>query len=118
MTPLPPPVQPDVPLAPLTTIGLGGKARYYAHCRTLPELHSALRFAQSARLPTHVLGGGSNVVFADEGYAGLVLHVGLAGIDRTNDGKQVLLSAAAGEPWDAFVDGCVNAGLQGIECLS
>ncbi len=108
----------DEPLAPYTTIGLGGPARFFWEARTEEEVRQALAWARAERLPVHVLGGGSNTVFADEGYPGLVLRVALRGVDFREAGSWVEATVAAGEPWDEFVQSCVERGLAGLECLS
>ena len=69
---------------------------------------------RAARPPVLVLAGGSNVVVADQGFPGTVVHVRSRGVTRA--GKR--LTVAAGEPWDAFVAACVADGLAGVECLS
>ncbi len=109
----------DVPLAPLCTLGVGGPARYLATATSEPEVLDAIRFASEQRLPLCVLGGGSNVVISDAGFDGVVLRMGLRGVELSpsNDGD-VLVSAAAGEPWDDFVALAVRENLQGIECLA
>jgi UDP-N-acetylmuramate dehydrogenase len=104
-----------VPLAPLTTIGLGGTARYFISCAKVAELQQALVFARERKLPVAVLGGGSNTVFADGGFDGLVIHVALSGTTFGADGK---VAAGAGEKWDDLVRSSVERGLAGIECLS
>jgi UDP-N-acetylmuramate dehydrogenase len=114
----PPAIQINQRLASHTTIQLGGPARYFAACRTLEEIRYALRWAAAEKLPVQVLGGGSNVLFADEGYAGLVLKVELAELSFTEEEGAVLVEAAAGQPWDGLVAECVGRGLAGIECLS
>ena len=103
-----------IPLAPLTTMGLGGPARYLAECASLDEMRDCLTWAEAESLPVQVLGGGSNVLFADVGYSGLVLKVGLSGMTFTGATVEV----AAGEDWDGFVQCCVERGLAGVECLS
>jgi UDP-N-acetylmuramate dehydrogenase len=65
-----------------------------------------------------VLGGGSNLVIADEGISGLVLHIALTGVEVSTAGADTLMTAGAGEAWDAFVAGAVARGLAGVECLS
>ena len=102
------------PLAPLTTMGLGGPARYLADCVSLDEMRACLTWAAAEGLPVQVLGGGSNVLFADAGYSGLVLKVGLSGVVFNGATVEV----AAGEDWDGFVQCCVERGLAGVECLS
>lgn len=104
----------NIPLAPLTTMGLGGPARYLAECTSLAEMRACLTWAAGEGLPVQVLGGGSNVLFADAGYSGLVLKVGLRGLAFTGATVEV----AAGEDWDGFVRCCVGRGLAGVECLS
>jgi UDP-N-acetylmuramate dehydrogenase len=100
-----------VELAPLTTLRLGGPARAFVEARTEEELVDAMRTAEP---PVLVLAGGSNVVIADAGFDGTVVHVLTRGVER--DGTR--LTVAAGESWDALVEACVDDGLQGFECLS
>jgi UDP-N-acetylmuramate dehydrogenase len=111
-------IREHVPLAPLTTIGLGGSARFFAACHSLDEIRAALSWAVGRGLPVHLLGGGSNTVFADEGYPGLVLHLATRGTTFAEDGNAVRVTAAAGEAWDDLVATCVARGLGGVECLS
>jgi UDP-N-acetylenolpyruvoylglucosamine reductase len=99
------------PLAPLTTLRLGGPAARLVEAHTEAELCEAVR---SAYEPLLVLAGGSNVVIADEGFRGTVVHVHTRGIER--DGAR--LTVQAGEPWEALVDACVAEDLQGFECLA
>ncbi len=107
-----------VPLAPLTTLGVGGPARYFAEARTENEVREAVEFAQSRALPLFVLGGGSNVLVADGGFNGLVLKVDLRGIERAVVGDDVTFRVAAGEDWDAFVAHTIEEDCAGLECLS
>jgi UDP-N-acetylmuramate dehydrogenase len=69
-------------------------------------------------LRIHLLGGGSNTLFADHGFDGLVVAVDVRGRNETTDGDRVLLTCGAGEPWDEVVDYCVGRGYAGVECLS
>ncbi|HMH83451.1 MAG TPA: UDP-N-acetylmuramate dehydrogenase [Gemmatimonadales bacterium] len=107
----------DVPLAPYTTLGLGGKARYFVECGTEDEVRTALAYAGDRRLPVYVLGGGSNVVFLDAGFPGLVLRVTIGGIEF-RDGPSPEVCAGAGVDWDTAVQGVVERGWTGVECLS
>ncbi len=104
-----------VPLAPLTTIGVGGPARYFTEVATVKELRAALTWAEGKGIPAWVLGGGSNVVFADTGYPGLLVRMGIRGVKGRKGGR---LHAGAGEDWDAFVTRATADGLAGIECLA
>jgi UDP-N-acetylmuramate dehydrogenase len=111
----------NIPLAPLTTIKIGGPARYFVEARTIGEAQEAVTFARSRELPLFLLGGGSNLVVADAGWPGLVLRIAVPGIDQRNgreeDGK-FLFDAGAGESWDKFVSHTVRARCAGVECLS
>lgn len=111
-------LQENVPLASRTTIGLGGPACFFFSATGVEELCQALAWARNEGLPVHILGGGSNTIFADEGYPGLVLHIALRGVEVHQAGEWVEVTAAAGEPWDELVRTCVEQGWGGIECLS
>ena len=102
-------------LAPLTTIGLGGNAKLFVECNTLPDIQEALALARRDKLPVHVLGGGSNTIFADEGFNGVVIAVRLRGVTFLEDG---VVDVAAGEVWDDVVQQVIARSLAGIECLS
>ena len=107
-----------VPLAPLTTFKVGGPARYFVETKSPSEVNEAVAFARLRELPLFVLGGGSNVVISDAGWPGLVLRIGIKGIDqRSEDGKQ-LFEVGAGEEWDKFVAVAVSNHCAGVECLS
>jgi len=109
----------DVPLAPLTTLGVGGAAELFCSVRSEGALIDALDFARMHELPITLLGGGSNVIVPDAGVRGLVLHVALRGISqRVVTREHVLLTAAAGERWDDVVARSVAEGLAGLEALS
>jgi UDP-N-acetylmuramate dehydrogenase len=111
----------NIPLAPLTTIKVGGMARYFVEAKDTGEVQEAVTFARARALPLFVLGGGSNLVVADSGWPGLVLKVAVGGIvqrgGRDEDGK-VIFDAGAGESWDKFVSRAVMARCAGVECLS
>ena len=108
----------NVPLAPMTTLGIGGPARYFAECATGEILSAGVEWACAQSLPLFVLGGGSNIVVADEGFSGLVLRVAIRGIETSFDGDKVTLTAGAGEEWDGVVQMSTEYGWAGFECLS
>ena len=114
-----PEVLADAPLAPRTTLRLGGPARRLIEAATEEDLVRLVRDADAAGEPVLVLAGGSNVVIADAGFAGTVVQVATRGVTREEgaDGR-VRVTVAAGEPWDAVVAEAVASGLAGIECLS
>ena len=111
-------IVPSVPLAPLTTLGLGGPARYFAEITDAADVAGALRWAKERDLPVFVLGGGSNLVVADEGFPGLVLRLRRRGQSWTRAGNEVRVQAQAGETWDDLVARAVLRDAAGIECLS
>jgi UDP-N-acetylmuramate dehydrogenase len=104
----------QVPLAPLTTFGIGGPARWLAETNSEDSVVEAVSFARERKVPLFVLGGGSNVLAADEGFPGVVLRVALRGIQQEGNKFRV----AAGEEWDQFVSQAVALGYGGIECLA
>jgi UDP-N-acetylmuramate dehydrogenase len=108
----------QVPLAPLTTLGVGGDARYVVDAEDDRAVELGLRFARERGLSLRVLGGGSNVVVGDSGFDGLVLRMLTRGQNLTRSGSSVRLEAQAGEPWDELVRASVERGDQGVECLS
>ena len=111
-------IQEKVPLAGKTTIGLGGTAKLFAHCESVEELTSVLNHAIRDRLRFTILGGGSNVIFPDGDFDGLVIRIGMKGYRFETVSGGVLLDTAAGEEWDPLVSECVARRLGGIECLS
>jgi len=115
---LPPVISQDVPLTPLTTFELGGPARFFCQVATSEDAIWALRWAADQNLPVFVLGGGSNLVVGDAGFAGLVLQLTAQGIDFRSQGDHVLVEVQAGQPWDDVVAAAVARDLAGIECLS
>jgi UDP-N-acetylmuramate dehydrogenase len=106
------------PLAPHCTLRVGGPARYLVEAGDEATVLEAVRWAAARRLPVRVLGGGSNVVIADEGVDGLVLKIALRGLSTREMAGAVEVTAAAGEPWDAVVRHTVERGWAGLECLS
>ncbi len=107
-----------VPLAPFTTLGVGGMARWFVAMSEVADVPHVYAWARARNLPVHVLAGGSNVLLADRGFPGLVLRVVLRGIAEIPERSSVLITAAAGEAWDPFVAWAISRGLAGIECLS
>jgi UDP-N-acetylmuramate dehydrogenase len=93
----------NVPLAPLTTLGLGGTARFFADIADAAEVAPALAWARDMNLPVFILGGGSNLVVADEGFAGLVLRMRTRGRRWSEDGAETRVQVEAGEAWDDVV---------------
>lgn len=109
-------IREHVPLGAMTTFRVGGPARYFAEGRTVSEVADAVNYARRHDLPLFVLGGGSNLVISDAGWPGLVLKIGITGIER-RPGSEIF-EVGAGEEWDKFVAYAVNHNCAGIECLS
>jgi UDP-N-acetylmuramate dehydrogenase len=107
----------NIPLAPFTTFGIGGPARWFAEATGEDEIAEAAAWARDRRLPLFVLGGGSNLLVADTGFDGLVLRIALRGLFLDSE-ERGLLRAAAGEPWEDCVQRSIEASWAGLECLS
>jgi len=107
-----------VPLASYCTLGVGGPARFFLEARDEATVRDALDWARRRGLAFRVLGGGSNLVVADEGVDALVVKLALRGIAEREVEGGVELTVAAGEPWDDLVRHAVERGWQGLECLS
>jgi UDP-N-acetylmuramate dehydrogenase len=99
-------------------LGVGGPARYFVEVHDEAGLLDAVAWAQHRGLPVRVLGGGSNLVVADEGVDALVARIALRGVASREAPGAVELTAAAGEPWDDLVRVTVERGWAGLECLS
>lgn len=112
--------QSQAPLAPLTTMRVGGPARRLVTVTTTEEALAALRQIDATGEPLLVVSGGSNLVVADDGFAGTVLQIATRGVEVLSrdacGGAEVRV--AAGEPWDPFVARAVAEGWSGIEALS
>lgn len=109
-----------VPLAPYTTLKIGGLAKYFCVVKTEDELVEACNWAEEKSQEVFVLGGGSNVLISDGGFDGLIIQVDIKGrIYRQNsDQQEIIADIKAGEIWDDFVLDSVNRGYAGVECLS
>jgi UDP-N-acetylmuramate dehydrogenase len=105
----------NVSVAPFTTLGIGGPARWFARAASVEDVVAASRWRDA---PVFVLGGGSNLVVSDEGFDGVMVLIAIQGIVATAAGTDTRVSAGAGESWDGLVSFAVKHGLAGIECLS
>lgn len=98
---------------------LGGYASYACTITSRQELLEALSWAGAQSLPYRVIGGGSNIIWGDEGFNGLLISNAIRRFELTNeDALTAFLTVGAGEPWDSVVERSVAAGLSGIEALS
>jgi UDP-N-acetylmuramate dehydrogenase len=112
-------IQKNVDLTNFSTIKLGGSARYLLEVRSSDEVIEALTWANHQNLGALMVGGGSNIVWQDSGFNGLVLVNKITGFEILNENSQsALIKVGAGENWDLVVEKTVSRGLSGIECLS
>ena len=106
-------------LSDFTTLKVGGPAKNLVHARSEDELISAIKEADSTKSPLLILGGGSNILVGDQGFAGTVIKIETCGnsfeIDACSGGT---LTVSAGEDWDKFVAFTIEKGLANLESLS
>ncbi len=107
-------IKEHIALADHGTFRVGGPARFFVEATTLADIKEALVFQRAASMPLFVLGGGSNMLFSDGGFDGLVLKMCLRGIVHEGDE----LVAGAGVTWDDLVAYAVTRELGGLENLS
>ena len=108
----------NVPLAPFTTFGIGGPARFFIEAAGEEEIQTAIAQARASGLPLFPLGGGSNILVPDGGVDGVVLKVTDESIAFEMLGSDQLLVAGAGAGWDDVVHAATMRGLFGIENLA
>jgi len=101
-------------LARLTTLEVGGEARRFVCASSDLSLVEEISACDARGEKVFVLGGGSNVVFPDEGFDGTVVRVETRGIVFDGD----VIELAAGEIWDDFVAFAAQSGRSGVECMS
>lgn len=114
-------IKENVPISTLTTMRLGGPARYVIEIEEKDDIPSAYEFAKSKNLPVFVLGGGANTIGHDEGFNGVIIKNDMKGITEGNQIRQAPLhtiTVMGGEIWDDAVAFACDRGLTGIEALS
>jgi UDP-N-acetylmuramate dehydrogenase len=111
-------IQENVSLKEYTTFKIGGPAKFFCIVKNEDDLIEAFNFSKKNKLPTFVLGGGSNLLVADNGYQGLIIKVEMMGMIHAEDGDVIRVTAMAGEGWDDFVEKMVERGYYGLENLS
>ena len=112
------PLEENTLLAPFTTFGIGGPARWFLTAEHEDEIAGAAAWAQDRGIAMFVLGGGSNLLVSDAGFDGLILRVGLRGVEVNRDSGRMLYRAAAGEDWDHLVQRSVEDNCAGLECMA
>jgi UDP-N-acetylmuramate dehydrogenase len=109
----------NVSLKDYSTMRLGGTAAYLVEANNKQEVQEAVVWADANNLPAIMVGSGSNIVWKDEGFPGLIIVCKLIGIEeRQEDDENYYLTAAAGETWDNVVAQTAAKGLTGVEALS
>ena len=111
-------IQEKTPLAPFTTMHVGGEARFFVSVENVDQLRESIVWAHEKKVPFFILGGGSNTIVSDEGFPGLVIKIEINGVYYEAKGRGVVATVGAGEIWDDFVDDAVARNLWGIENLS
>lgn len=112
-------IKTNIPFSELTTMRLGGPARFFADARTVEELVGLYRNAKRLNQTVYIIGGGSNLIAHDEGYSGLVVRNAIPGFETiADDSESTTIKVGGGEIWDSVVERTVNMGLSGIEALS
>lgn len=107
--------QENIPLSTLTTMRLGGPARYVVDVESPEDVKSAYGFAKEKSLPVYILGGGSNIIGRDEGFPGVVVVDKLKGIEDLGEGR---FKGYAGEDFDEFIAHVTAQGYSGMEAMS
>ena len=109
----------NISLKKYTTMGLGGPARFLAEARTPDDVAQLYKNALTQNIPVFVLGGGSNVIVGDSGFAGLVIRIRIPGFEIINDDiNTTTIKIGAVENWDDVVKRTVDMRLSGIEAMS
>lgn len=108
----------NIPLAPFTTLGIGGPARWLVEVTSEEEIVEAVDWARQHSAPLFVLGGGSNLLVSDAGFKGLVIRIGLRGISVSDAETRRIYQCAAGEPWENCVQRTLIDNCSGLECLT
>lgn len=118
MNPIESTIRENVPLAPMTTLRLGGPARRYVEVSDEGDLRAALQWARDNNMKFLLLGGGSNMLVSDAGFDGLVIRIAIGGVSYERVDDRVLVIAGAGVDWDDLVAETVDRDFAGFECLS
>lgn len=112
-------IQENVPLSSYSTMRLGGPARYLADITDKFDIAKAITWADERHIPIVMVGGGSNIIWGDGGFPGLVLVNKIAGFETQQfDAETTYVTVGGGENWDGVVERTVGQGLAGIELLS
>jgi UDP-N-acetylmuramate dehydrogenase len=112
-------IRENVSLAEHSTMRLGGRSHYLAEAISKEEVQELVRWARKQNLATRMIGRGSNIVWKDEGYAGLIIVNKIMGKRILNEDDQTaVVELNGGENWDQSVEWTIQQGLSGLEYLS
>ncbi|MEK9196444.1 MAG: UDP-N-acetylmuramate dehydrogenase [Patescibacteria group bacterium] len=111
-------IQEDVSLKDHSTMRLGGNARYYCEVTNMFELKEAVDYADSKSIGAIMIGDGSNIIWQDSGYPGLVIFGNIQNYEVNESLNQTFVTVGSGNNWDAVVGKTVESGLSGLEYLS
>lgn len=111
-------LQNNVPLSDHSAMRLGGNAAFFTESTSSEELIEAMKWAKQNSYPMVMIGCGTNIVWQDTGYQGLVIVNKIMGFELDENVGDVTLKIGAGENWDSVVRRSVENGLSGIEALS
>lgn len=114
-------IQEKIDLKNHTTFRIGGPARFFCIVKNEDELIEAISFSKKKKIPFFILGSGSNILVADEGFQGIVIKMEMVGVtykENTDNANEVEVTSFAGENWEKLVEQTVEKGLYGLENLS
>ena len=112
-------IRQNVELKDYSTMRLGGEAKYLAEISNKIDLASAIKWAEENNVPIIMIGGGSNIIWRDKGFDGLVLVNKMRGFETSDQSQnELFVTVGAGEDWDSVVDRVTRIGFSGIESLS
>lgn len=108
----------NISLSEFTSIKLGGPARYFYDCKSRSELPELIAEARSKNIPFYILGGGSNTLFSDEGFEGLIIKISFDDLREISALDSRMVAVEAGYDWDTFVKWSIENSCVGIEAMS
>ena len=112
-------IEENIELGKLTTMKIGGRAQYFTKIKSVEQLVPAFEWVNGQGLPYFILSGGSNTIFDDGIFKGLVMFIDIKGFEVVEETQDTTtIKVGAGEDWDELVAKTVDMGLAGMEALS
>ena len=109
----------NVNLKPYNSFGFDVVAKYFVEINTIYDLQTLIKSGELQKHKTLILSGGNNILFQEDVFEGLVVHINTKGIKiLREDGNEIFVRAQAGEDWPEFVRFCVSQGWHGVENLA